>query len=110
MISAYENNVKDLNKIDATEIENLQEDAFIYFGRETCRFCREFSEEFKTADFPIYYIDTITTNSDENLQKVREIYDVKTVPTFIYRKIDGSYSKLNRDVRQSIHSFVASIK
>lgn len=109
MVSAYEKNVKNLKKIDASEIESLSDDAFIYFGRKTCRFCREFSEEFKTAGVLIYYVDTTGTNVDENLQKVREMYDVKTVPTFIYRYTDNSYLKLNRDVRQSIAHFISSI-
>ena len=110
MSEKYEENVKKLKKIDAIEIKNLSEDAFIYFGRRTCRYCREFSEEFPNVAVEIYYVDTTHTNVDEALQKMRDAYDVLTVPTLIYRKADGSFKKLNRDVRQRINDFVASMK
>jgi len=109
MSKKYEENVKNLTQIEATEIENLPGDAFIYFGRGTCRYCCEFSEEFPNAGIEIYYIDTTHTSVDETLQKVRDMYKVQTVPTFIHRQKDGNYKKLNRDTRQSIQNFVASI-
>jgi len=105
----YDENVKGLNKIEGTDIKDLSEDAFIYFGRGSCPFCREFSEEFPEAGVDIYYVDTTDTAVNEALQNVRDIYDVVTVPTFIHRRKDGSFDKLDRDVRQSIHDFVASI-
>jgi len=109
MNNKYKENVKGLKKINGSDIENLAEGAFIYFGRGTCRFCREFSEEFPNIDFEIYYVDTEHTSVDEGLQEVRNTYEVATVPTFIYREKDGSFKKLNRDVRQSINDFVTSV-
>jgi len=109
MSGNYEENIKNLKPIEAIEIKNLSEDAFIYFGRGTCSYCRSFSEEFPTAGVEIYYVDTTPTSIDEKLQKVRDEYGVATVPTFIHRKKDGSFKKLNRDIRQSISDFIASI-
>ena len=109
MSERYEENVKSLERINATGIKDLSEGAFIYFGRGTCRYCREFSEEFPSIDARIYYVDTTHTNMDEDLQRVRDEYEVRTVPTFIYRNKDGSFKKLDRDVRQSINDFIGSI-
>jgi len=104
---SYAENIQNLKPLTAGEVESLTEDSYIYFGRETCPYCREFSEQFPNAGVPIYIVDTQNTFSDAKLQEIRETYDVVTVPTFIHRKKDGSFAKLNRDVRQTIADFVS---
>jgi len=110
MNQLYEENVKNLIKIDAADVASLHAGAFVYFGRVTCRFCREFSEDLKHATVPIYYVDTTLTAVDEVLQQVRDEYNVLTVPTFIHKRKDGRYDKLNRDVRQSIRNFIQNLE
>ena len=104
----YVENVKGLNLLEVADVANLKEDAYIYFGRVTCPYCREFSQEFPDATVKINYIDTENTDLNPELQALRDKYEVKTVPTFIHLKADGSYTKLNRDVRQTIADFVAA--
>jgi len=105
--NSYAKNVEGLEPLEPEKVEELAEDSYIYFGRETCPYCREFAEQFPDANVPIYYVDTQNTPFDEVLQDIREQYQVATVPTFIRRKKDGTFSKLNRDVRQTIEDFVA---
>jgi len=103
----YFENIKNVELLKAEQVNELEEDAYIYFGRVTCPYCREFVEEFPKVDLAIKYIDTENTDLNPELQKVREQFDVKTVPTFIHLKADGSFAKLNRDVRQSVADFVS---
>ncbi|MCL1950308.1 MAG: hypothetical protein FWF59_11310 [Turicibacter sp.] len=103
----YSDNISGLKAIEAQEVEQLREDAYIYFGRETCPYCREFADQFPEAGVPIHYVDTQNTMFDEKLQEIRDKYDVVTVPTFIRRSADGQFKKLDRDVRQTIKDFVA---
>jgi len=109
MNSNYQENIKNLKPIHASQIKELSEDTFVYFGRETCWYCVDFAEEFPEIDVEIYYVDTTNTFMDEKLQKVREEYDVRTVPALIFRQTNGSFKKLNRDVRESIREFIAAL-
>ena len=104
---SYSENIKGLKPLAPKDVEALKEDAYIYLGRETCPYCREFADQFPDAGVPILYVDTQSTSVDHVLQTVREKYDVQTVPTFILRKKDGTFTKLNRDVRQTIKDFVS---
>ena len=104
----YVQNVERLMPLDAESINGLQEDAYIYFGRETCPYCCDFVEEFPTISAPVHYVNTENTATDAVLQQVREQYDIKTVPSFVFRKKDGTFTKLNRDVRQRIADFIES--
>lgn len=109
MENTYAENVKHLETLAPEAVETLNEDSYIYFGRETCPYCREFAEQFPDAGVPISYVDTQNTMFDAQLQAIREKYQVQTVPTFIHRKKDGTFSKLNRDIRQPISDFVANL-
>ena len=108
--AAYFKNIEKVAILKPQEVDERTNDSYIYFGRVTCPYCREFVEEIPTIKETIYYVDTENTDVDADLQKVREQYGVKTVPTFILRKTDGTYEKLNRDIRQSIADFIAKNK
>jgi predicted bacteriocin transport accessory protein len=104
----YFENIKDVTLINAQEITEFTEDAYIYFGRVTCPYCREFAEEFPEAKVEIYYVDTENTDIDPELQKVRDEFGISTVPNLVFRKKDGSFTKLNREERQTIADFVSA--
>lgn len=106
--SSYEKNIQGLEPLTASEVEELNEDAYIYFGRGTCPYCRDFSQQFPDAPVPIKYVNTEMTAVDNELRRIRDKYTVATVPTLIHRKKDGSFSKLNRDVRETIEHFAAA--
>ena len=63
---------------------------FVYVGRETCPYCREFAPKLKQAagsiNATIYYIDT--ENKTEELAKFAEQYQIDSIPTLLVFK-DG---------------------
>ena len=63
---------------------------FLYVGRETCPFCREFAPKLKEAsrsiNATIYYIDT--ENKTDELAKFAELYHIDSIPTLLVFK-DG---------------------
>ena len=63
---------------------------FIYVGRETCPYCREFAPKLKEAaksiNAIIYYIDT--ENKTDELAKFAEQYHIDSIPTLLVFK-DG---------------------
>lgn len=73
-------------------IEQATDDVFIYFGRVTCPYCREFVaslHEQKPKQQTVYYLDTEETETNEEIQAIREAYGIKTVPGFIKVTTDG---------------------
>lgn len=63
---------------------------FVYVGRETCPYCREFAPKLKEAaksiNAIIYYIDT--ENKTDELAKFAEQYHIDSIPTLLIFK-DG---------------------
>lgn len=90
--STYEDNIKNLLKISPDEFEKeleISKDAtvYVYFGRATCPYCREFVKDLKyytlNKENMVYYIDTENTDIDSSIQLIRKEYQVEFVPTFI---------------------------
>ena len=63
---------------------------FIYVGRETCPYCREFAPKLRKAarsiNATVYYIDT--ENKTDELTKFAEQYHIDSIPTLLVF-IDG---------------------
>ena len=63
---------------------------FVYIGRESCPYCREFAPKLKEAsssiNATIYYIDT--ENKTDELAKFAEQYHIDSIPTLLVFK-DG---------------------
>ena len=63
---------------------------FVYIGRETCPYCREFAPKLKqtagSINATIYYINT--ENKTEELAKFAEQYHIDSIPTLLIFK-DG---------------------
>ena len=94
--------------IQETNAENVLNDKLtkgnlLYFGRETCPFCREFLPVLKeTSDlyhtpFKIYYLNTEDSHKNSQIKKAMEKYNVTGVPTLIYLKKDNGFEVLNEE-------------
>lgn len=77
------------------EIQNT-ESFFVYFGRPTCVYCREFvpklekyKNEFMTKE--VYYVDTEDTKKNKELSDLRDSYGVKFVPSLLYFSNENEY-------------------
>ena len=82
-------------ELDNTRIQENMKDLkrqlrFVYIGRETCPYCREFAPKLKQAaketNSTIYYIDT--ENKTDELAKFAEQYHIDSIPTLLVFK-DG---------------------
>ena len=73
------------------DMKNLKRQLrFVYVGRETCPYCREFAPKLKEAsrsiNATIYYINT--ENKTDELAKFAEQYHIDSIPTLLVFK-DG---------------------
>ena len=82
-------------ELDNTRIQENMKDLkrqlrFVYVGRETCPYCREFAPKLRKAarsiNATIYYIDT--ENKTDELAKFAEQYHIDSIPTLLVFK-DG---------------------
>ena len=80
-------------ELDNTRIQENMKDLkrqlrFVYVGRETCPYCREFAPKLKEAaksiNATIYYIDT--ENKTDELAKFAEQYHIDSIPTLLVFK------------------------
>ena len=93
--SEYVQATRHFVELDNTRIQENMKDLkrqlhFVYIGRETCPYCREFAPKLKQAaketNSTIYYIDT--ENKTDELAKFAEQYHIDSIPTLLVFK-DG---------------------
>ena len=89
----YKNSVASFQNVKVKEIEEMQmkgEDFYLYTGRETCPYCREFAPLLKdyaeNHNLKIYYLNSEQYKTDVELIKFRETYEIPTVPSLIHFK------------------------
>lgn len=74
-------------------IEKDNKPVYIYFGRETCQYCRAFVPKLRSAavraKVHIYYLDTENYKTDKDIQSVRNSYQIDSVPSLIKVKANG---------------------
>ena len=64
-----------------------QDVAYLYFGRDTCKYCRAFEplleESISETDAVVYHYDTDEHSGDEDFQNILDAYEVVTVPKLV---------------------------
>lgn len=88
---AYKKNTKKFIQINPENLKNIvnekrNKDIFVYFGRLSCPYCRNFVSlltKEKPSNLDIYYIDTEDTDENLQIKKVRTEYEIDSVPSFI---------------------------
>lgn len=90
-IEQYLEDVKVFNETTPEEAEQLleaKEDHIVYIGRETCPYCRKFVRKLSPLatekDLQINYVHARHPEYEEQVNELREKYDVPTVPGLLY--------------------------
>jgi predicted bacteriocin transport accessory protein len=64
-----------------------QDVAYLYFGRDTCKYCRAFEPLLEAAmtetDAVVYHYDTDEHNGDADFQDILDAHEVVTVPKLV---------------------------
>lgn len=85
----YQKYVSNFSTIQPNKLDNIKEHetVYLYFGRATCSYCRAFVPELASISqkkgVTIYYIDTENTDTDKEIQSLREKYNIEFVPSLI---------------------------
>lgn len=89
--SSYENAIKSFTEINVAEFQRKvsnDDTFFVYFGRSTCPYCREFVPDLKlTSDkkqILVYYVNTEHTDINKELKLIRDEFGVEFVPSLLY--------------------------
>lgn len=85
------------HQVSVNEAEQLLEaknHAILFIGRETCPYCRKFSttlsEVVKEKGYQVYFLHSQKPADDlEAINRMRDTYQVKTVPGFLVAKPSG---------------------
>ena len=72
----------------AEELLEAKEGHIVYIGRETCPYSRRFVDTLSPLaeenDLEVNYVHSEHPNYEEEVNELREKYDVETVPGFLY--------------------------
>lgn len=64
-----------------------EEEAYVYFGRDSCPYCRAFKplleEGMKKTGTKVYYYDTDAHKDDDDFQDILDAHEVQTVPKLV---------------------------
>lgn len=64
-----------------------EEEAYLYFGRDSCPYCRAFQplleEAMSETGTKVYYYDTDARKQDDRFQDILDTNEVKTVPKLV---------------------------
>ena len=90
-IDQYLDEVKIFKETTPKEAEKLieaKEGNVIYIGQEKCPYCRKFVKKLsslsKEYNFDVYYVHSEHPMYEEEIQELRDKYDVPTTPGLIY--------------------------
>lgn len=65
-----------------------QDEAYLYFGRDSCPYCRAFEPLLKQAmadtGATVYHYDTDARKNERNFQDILDTHEVKTVPKLVH--------------------------
>lgn len=95
MITTYEENVDNFDKINSEKAEALvkgEAQAVIYIGKAVCPYCQIFVKKLRKVaeetDTHIFYIDSAEKTDKEGVTAFRNKYNIPTVPGFIFTNGD----------------------
>lgn len=79
---------KETRPEEAERLLEAKEGNIVYIGRETCPYCRKFVRKLSPLaeenNLTIHYVHSQHPEYEEQVNEIREKYDVPTVPGFLY--------------------------
>lgn len=79
---------KEITPEEAMQLLEAKEGNIVYIGRETCPYCRRFVKKLNPLaeenNLTIHYVHSQHPEYEEQVDEIREKYDVPTVPGFLY--------------------------
>lgn len=110
--AVYKTETKEFIKVTATElIENkLETPAYLYVGRKTCPYCREFVRQLsgavKKSKFTIYYLDSEDAKTDKKVQTVGRKFDISGVPCLLRVYATGEFVKYDGNSNEELEDWL----
>lgn len=85
--------------IDSLDVFDSLSDEIVYFGRPTCKECREFekilNKRLKSYNISIYYLNTDYWRDKPKIKEVYEKYQVNDVPKLMYAHSSSEYKAID---------------
>lgn len=112
----YKEAISDFKPADSDLLMNKEKfkNKFIYFGRITCPYCRNFAPILKKAsvknNVDIYYVNTASDDQSKLLNEILNEYHIDEVPTLVYLNATGQIIKFSGDDEKSLSQFIQSKK
>lgn len=107
----YRKNTENFIPIAPSEIQEMMKEKnpfFVYFGRETCPYCRNFVAELnksqQTTNKTIYYLDTENSDGNRYIKEIRKELGVEYIPMLLLMK-DEKIFKFDSE-RDSLQDFL----
>ena len=100
----YEEHTQEFIQITAEQFEEklaAGEKAIVYLGKSVCPYCRKFVPKLdkvrKQKNLTIHYLDSLNTQSNPAIQRLRDKMGVRTVPALVRIDGPGQFTNLNAD-------------
>ncbi|MBO6371839.1 hypothetical protein RZ529_09510 [Enterococcus faecalis] len=95
----YNKEIKKFIQVTATEVldNKVEEPYYLYIGRKTCPYCREFVKQLSDiknkTKYTIYYLDSENVKTDKKIQMVGHKFDISGIPCLLKVYTNGETDK-----------------
>ncbi|MGX7048979.1 thioredoxin fold domain-containing protein [Pseudolactococcus piscium] len=110
----YKGAIKKFKEVGTDLLKNKENfrNKFIFFGRISCPYCRDFSHILKKSSLKnnvdIYYVNTASSDQPQVLNDILNEYHIDEVPTLVYLNATGQITKFSGDDEKSLNQFIQS--
>ncbi len=99
--------ISDFTEIDTATVNNKinnEDTFFLFMGKASCKWSVKLapiiSDIFQGEEIEVFYLDSEDTETNKELQELREFVNVETVPAILYFDNAGGVFNINHDIRE----------